>query len=845
MRIRNFTGGLLLSIILHLMLMSCQIQAQTGWQNIGPGGGSDLLSSAVCPNNPDIVYIGGDIEGVFKTTDGGQHWRSVNNNLARGPWTPDVYWINQIVFDPGDASNNTLYLCTSIGLFKTTNGGESWQLYFPQAIVSEDDFIEVQSVAVDPGENRIVYIGTSGSGLVETKNGGASFEAVETGMNETAAIFGIVVDPAGDSFSRKVYLGTMDGIYKSADSGDSWSSANAGLPHREVWNLKGVVFNGKTRLYASLVTHGSSGNAGSFQGGLYMSDDDAGHWTNISGNLPNYQSDERFFYYYWKFSVNPLNPNSIYIGTSIGYPDESSAAYEAWGIYKTVDSGAHWNRVDNQILLGWMDDTFFDERHALVLEMAPSDTSIVYWGRDWMKKTTDVGKSWSQIYTEKSGDAWIGHGLEMMMVESIVFDPTHPQRLFVGYDDMGPFRSDDRGVSFRPLDQVMDPYDGYDAAKDIDIDPDNGDIYMSRYDGMGSAAESGFGLGQVWKSTDHGDSWQKISNGLADGRPDLVLDPRSGSPGARILYCVSFGHGVFKSINSGQSWHAINNGLGGDAAFAWEIMLNPNNVQELYLGINRFGDGGGLYKSTDAGSHWSRSSSFPAEDVLCLAIDPANNLLYAGATENYDWSGSGGLYRSGEDGASWQKILAHPRIVDLEINPNNPNVLFAASQSWYEVWLEDVLPGVYLSRDGGSSWENITKNMGHTFVTSLALDPENPDKLYAGTGGGGLWVNGHATTDIAGNEHLKIVENYLLYQNYPNPFNPTTTIKFAVKERSHVLLKIYDMRGREIMTLIDGDYQRGQYETTLDAQGQPSGVYFYCINAGEQYNDVKKMLLLK
>jgi len=88
-------------------------------------------------------------------------------------------------------------------------------------------------------------------------------------------------------------------------------------------------------------------------------------------------------------------------------------------------------------------------------------------------------------------------------------------------------------------------------------------------------------------------------------------------------------------------------------------------------------------------------------------------------------------------------------------------------------------------------------------------------------------------------------KHFRLYGNYPNPFNPTTTIKFAVKERCHVLLKIYDMRGREITTLIDGDYLPGEYRHTLDAHDWPSGVYFYRMSAGGQFLKVKKMLLLK
>ena len=83
---------LLLLIISHHCLGN-------NWQNIGPGAGSDLHFLAVQPDNADIIYAGGDIEGLFKTTDGGQTWQSINNNLAQEHYSAGIYWINDIVID--------------------------------------------------------------------------------------------------------------------------------------------------------------------------------------------------------------------------------------------------------------------------------------------------------------------------------------------------------------------------------------------------------------------------------------------------------------------------------------------------------------------------------------------------------------------------------------------------------------------------------------------------------------------------------------------------------------------------------------------------------------------------
>ncbi|NOY59353.1 MAG: T9SS type A sorting domain-containing protein, partial [Calditrichaeota bacterium] len=582
----------------------------------------------------------------------------------------------------------------------------------------------------------------------------------------------------------------------------------------------------------------------------FKSTNGAASWTDITGNLPKYQQEESLFYFYQKFAVNPLNPDVIYIGTTIGYPEESLAAYEQWGIYKTTNSGASWVRIDTAVTEGWMDATFFDERHALVLEMAPSDTSILYWGRDWMNKSTDAGASWQQIYTTPVGSAWQGTGLELMMTEGMAFDPLNPDIVYVGYDDMGPFRSDDGGKSFAPLDPYMDPYDDYDAAKDIEIDPVNGDIYLSRYDGVGSAYASDFGIGQVWKSTDKGNSWQKISGGLPDGRPDLILDPASGSPGSRTLYVASYGNGVYKSTNSGTSWSAINNGLGANARYAWEISINPSNAQELYLGLNTFGAGGGLYKSTNSGANWTKLSNFPTYDVLSIKFDTANNYVYVAATDNFDWSMRGGLYRSADAGNTWIKIFDQPRVADMEIHPTNPDILYAVSQSWYSVWIETLQPGIYRSLDGGHTWENITANLGHTFILFIKLNPNNPSQLFAGTGGAGLWLTDNALATKVEKERGNITTTFHLEQNYPNPFNNSTSITFTLPGKAYIELSIYDVSGRLIRTPLQGEFESGLHVVSWDGNDNlgiavSSGVYFYKLQTSGDLKRVGKMLLLK
>ena len=106
----------------------------------------------------------------------------------------------------------------------------------------------------------------------------------------------------------------------------------------------------------------------------------------------------------------------------------------------------------------------------------------------------------------------------------------------------------------------------------------------------------------------------------------------------------------------------------------------------------------------------------------------------------------------------------------------------------------------------------------------------------------GFWYEYEIATPVIKEETLPIV--YKLEQNYPNPFNPSTIIKFAVPERSNVIIKIYDVLGGELFTLVNEEMDAGWYEKIFSANGFSSGVYIYRMEAGK-YISTKKMLLIK
>ena len=106
----------------------------------------------------------------------------------------------------------------------------------------------------------------------------------------------------------------------------------------------------------------------------------------------------------------------------------------------------------------------------------------------------------------------------------------------------------------------------------------------------------------------------------------------------------------------------------------------------------------------------------------------------------------------------------------------------------------------------------------------------------------GKIVNADEATFVEQNDNKN--NNYILYQNYPNPFNPTTTIKYSIPNSDYVTLKIYNVLGKEITTLVNNNQSAGNYEINFDASNLTSGIYIYQLNAGNNIQ-IKRMVLLK
>ena len=170
---------------------------------------------------------------------------------------------------------------------------------------------------------------------------------------------------------------------------------------------------------------------------------------------------------------------------------------------------------------------------------------------------------------------------------------------------------------------------------------------------------------------------------------------------------------------------------------------------------------------------------------------------------------------------------------------------------------------VEVSSDNGTSWQNVASFTGTNLtwtqqiidITNYANGSSQTKVRFhltsdANTLGTGWWVDDISFVNYCGtltgitHNGTGLPNVFALNQNYPNPFNPSTSIKYQLPKQAFVTIRVYDVLGREVTTLVNETKQAGYYEANFDASKLSSGLYFYKIEAGE-FTDTKKMILVK
>jgi hypothetical protein len=333
----------------------------------------------------------------------------------------------------------------------------------------------------------------------------------------------------------------------------------------------------------------------------------------------------------------------------------------------------------------------------------------------------------------------------------------------------------------------------------------------------------------IYKTTDGGDTWSRqnaynsafygpgyihffdANNGVVVGDPNLE---------------------TYTTTNGGQTWNQISMPSAPDE-YTWVggtgITGYGNSV--WFCSTKR------LFHSTDRGNTWTISTNIPAFNMLvpCLAFQDENTGIFS--LENYNAQSY--IYRKTTDGGLTWTILSNT-VLD-NISPtciiHIPGTTSTYLVSGGRDYGKRGLAATFNAGENWVLWDTVgCLSIGFSSVQSGWGNPYPTWQVYK--------YIGPSITTVEEEVIDVFPTDYSISQNYPNPFNPSTTFRYSIPTQSKVVIKVYDILGNEIATLMDEEKSVGTYELTWNAASLSSGIYFYQLNAGE-FVSTKNMILLK
>jgi len=282
---------------------------------------------------------------------------------------------------------------------------------------------------------------------------------------------------------------------------------------------------------------------------------------------------------------------------------------------------------------------------------------------------------------------------------------------------------------------------------------------------------------------------------------------------------------INKSTNAGSNWVEVYR-QGGDI------------FQELYFKDENNGiilDQIALVSTSDGGQNWYRNNRI-FYDVRYFftrsMTDPFKDTIFIAGIKSGFGADTGAVIKSTDNGNSWFYSIQLPYSSRLR------KICFLDNMYGYAVGDTGL---IIKTTNGGENWTVLNSGTrkrlnGVSFINKDTGFVVGDSGLVLTTFTGGL-------TDI--NSEIDFIPNsFTLNQNYPNPFNPLTTISFSLPKRENVILKVYDISGKEIITLMNEVKTSGNYSAVFDASDLSSGVYFYELAAGD-FKAVRKMVVVK
>lgn len=549
------------------------------------------------------------------------------------------------------------------GLWRTTDGGATWS----QAGLAGDS---VWALDIHPLNPNVLYAATRFEKLKKSVDGGVTWTKLPAAPY---LVFPrLALDPVTPSI---VYTFDSNQVWKSSDGGTTWVQISS-LPVMSVSAIVPHPTAAGTLFAAGTV---------SSKGALAKSVDGGATWSVTASGLPVGSLAG--------LAIDRSNPAVMYAGTSWYHWEKGN------GVLKSTNGGVSWSAVNSGLTYLWDINDVTVDPHSSATVYAATEVGVF--------KSVNGGASWSLVTS----------GLAHLRTQRVVVAPSDSARLYAATGN-GIFRSTNAASSWVAASRTVGNADLMSLA----VDPGNPRRLWV-----------GGGEGGVWRSSDGGATWTAATGAITSAPVyTVVLHPANPS----TLYVSTWGQGVFKSSDGGATWGAINSGISNFDVRA--LAVDPMTPAKMYAGCyyNRFFSGSPsppqFYTSGDGGSTWTGAPWSVMGDVHRLFIDPrAPSTLYAinGLHEQ--------LSRSLDSGTSWATVdngMGYGT-TDLAIDPTNSSRLFAAGRS------------LFASADGGGSWSTVAGPWGTSRVDAVALDPHAPATIYVSSAqllrsadGGGTWT---------------------------------------------------------------------------------------------------------
>ena len=633
-------------------------------------------------------------------------------------------------------------------------------------------------------------------------------------------------DQQGDIFASLYY----EGMIKSQDYGHTWYKVYNGLSDNE--NIVSFCNVDSSEMLAATSSPG-----------LIRSYDRGETWLTIDDFPESIGSIS---------TLEQISTNEIYLGSLDS------------GLFRSTDGAISWNKVTS----------FTDPNPIKDIEILNSSRILIATNGGGIFKSDDNGNTWQNILTttfnyfisivkspdgkiyacdaikgvyqsENNGESWYYIGIYNEAIRSIACNNNGD--LFIFSAGKGAFYKSENSSDLVQMNIPTQEVISLLSWKDYIFVGSGSSTYRSSNHGeswenivvgdsayylshnyvvdlLNTPGENLFaaliGAG-IWKSSDLGNNWQRafeINMYQADGFSLTVDKDNNIYAGIGDNYFNNSGGTIKKSTDNGKSWQEIDNNL--PAGSPDKLFTTSNNT--VLASVTYYG----IYRTENQGNGWEISSEgLPMENFL------AESFAENQKGEIFCGTGNNGVFISSDDGKSWKPSnvgISLERVMDIVMD-NTDNIYIST------------LTGIYFSEDNGKTWE--PKNSGLSNPTIFALAIDNDNYLYAGSYGTGVFRSLNPITSIK-DKNVLLPKSFFLSQNYPNPFNPSTKINYSIPQISFVTLKVYDILGREITTLVNEEKPVGNYEINFDANNLSSGIYFYRIQVGS-FSDTKKLILIR